>query len=254
MGQCSYASWFRAALSQHFFGGDLESIHFWRVVDVARFDVQQVAIFHGFGLTCPKHLIYSLTPECVDAVLNSTVFASADSMSHKLLQWLQDGLLVGGRTPRPNSVLELPHPVSILVADGAWHDLAVHVLSRCVLDAHFRALWSTLSDRGQAWRHHRGHGAVEDGLAPAGAGALDPRMFQDLACHLRSCAAEGNVDEKFQELKPVLASYCMWLDTCAKQMSVTTQYDFAWETFAGRGGRWHGDVGRHGRYAPLFMI
>lgn len=241
----------------NWFGGQLQDMHFFEVSRVVCLHDPELATHHGFGLTCPKHLLFTITPECAERSLARPSIGPGAVVGGELQAWLASEAL-RGHPRRPNTVLQLPHPIAELVAHGSWVELALNCRARCVEDSDVRHFWRSLPERRSQWQAMLGDAQVdrlgpsEDSTAVA-SNTFDARMFQDLAFLLRSYNS-GEADPSSKVARPLVAEYVMWLEHCARSARPEVMTDFAWAPSSGRGGRWNAEAGSHGGFTCLFLI
>ena len=128
------------------FGGQPEHMHFFDVFDTLRLVEPLDAVHAGFGVEQPKHLCFTLTPECLGRIMAAPAYCRGDetlSVQEILDQWKRAACILRDAEDF-RSVLQLPHPVSCLCVAGTWASVGLDSRARVSHSSSFSKLWRSL--------------------------------------------------------------------------------------------------------------
>ena len=148
----------------NWFGGQPQHMHFFDVFDTLRLVEPLDAVHAGFGVEQPKHLCFTLTPECLARVMAARAYCRGDealSVQEILDQWNRLGTILR-EAEDFHSVLQLPHPVSSLCVAGCWACVGLDSRARVSHSSSFSRFWRSLRSN-PAPAQVQGLGAPEGG-------------------------------------------------------------------------------------------
>ena len=169
----------RAAIN--WFGGQTEHMHFFDVFDTLRL-VEPLDVVHaGFGVEQPKHLCFTLTPECLERVMAARAYCRGDAslpVREILIEWRRLGCSLR-QAEDYLSVLQLPHPISCLCVAGSWECVGLDARARVSRTSSFSQMWRSLGcARAQVVQRPMAVEGEGHGENPAPLEAEDSRVMQ----------------------------------------------------------------------------
>ena len=254
----------------NYFGGEWSEMVSCTVLSAVRLEQPLPLVHEGHGLDPPKHIFFDMTPECFHRAAEAAILtnSSSNNMLEVLEAWAAEGRLqqdISEGTLR--TCVQLPFPVSALVAGEAWTELAFDRRLRVGHGVIVREWWNTIRKcapvpGAQAGGNDAGADvAVQDGGGDV-AGAVnlqrrlfDVKVFEKLGQTLREWAPviERNVRLEPAAARSLLELFIAWTDDCVKALLPEAFASWTWQGTKHRGGAMQPVLQQRGGYNSEFL-
>ena len=258
----------------NFFGGDWSNMTACTVLSAVRLHRPLPLVHEGHGLEPPKHIFFDMTVECFQRAAEAAICtnSSQTNMLEVLEEWAIQGILPQGVSENNlRTCVQLPFPISCLVAGQAWTELAFDRRLRVGHDSVVRDWWKSLRKHASFSESGGNQGGAVDvamqGEPPPAGGAaasspahlqrslFDIKVFEKLGQTLREWAPviEQNMRLEPAATRSLLEVFIKWADDCVKAMLPETFAAWTWQGNKRRGGALQPVLQQRGGYNAEFL-
>ena len=107
----------------------MHAMFHWSIADAVCLQSPVTFSHAGYGVLLPKWPVFGLTLDSVDTLKANRTTGLNATVADVLASWLARGDIVD-QTDKPNSVMKVPYPISVLACLGFWNCVAMHRQAR----------------------------------------------------------------------------------------------------------------------------